>query len=106
MSAARELARAVLDYHQACTDALTTIDSRLALKAEMVAMASRIFDDAPPPQESATVTEMRTYAREELCEVVKDETVLRWADELEAANKRIAELEAELATWTGEHHGD
>ncbi len=59
---------------------------------ELRAEADRNASDALPPQESETVTEMRTYACEELCEAVKDETVLRWADELESANKRIAEL--------------
>ncbi len=61
-------------------------DAVKAYAVKVDAMLAAILDQPAEPA-SGTVAEMRTYAQEELCDIVKDETVLRWADELEQAQR-------------------
>src|ERR1700688_3090645 len=96
MTTARQLAEAV--------GAMSDCDGRLGVKWDAVefcdardkayCLASEILS-APQPQPSATVAKIRLWAIIAPTKIDRDNAI-RWADELEAAQARIAELEAKL----------
>ena len=84
MTALRELATAVREYGE-CSDTVHLLP--------MIRMADEILD-TPQLEASETVVAIRDFARHQKhaeCEIL----IGGWADELEAAERRIAELESE-----------